>query len=317
MSKSIRPLTIAEKRKPAQFVFHGGFKNVSFQVGEIVELPAGGASQSTPGTTTAILKKGDKIQFPIRTPQSVPLMNGQVNLTCTTMGARNQYGSYEAMLVVRNCERLSSFNTSLRTINELINADAKISDEVVPERLGKGYVARLHNQVSLCGVVVGTRFEGGDNPKFHISLRQDANPENIIPLIYEAKNAETQVSRIKYGTLIFVDGEFAYRKVPAPQMSDDGQILLNDDGTQKIAIGENGEPVNRIHTYIRISPPKEPRMEWDVNFGDTPPRWLAEMAKDMNDRKKRFATNAAAKAAEAASKEDIAVPSDLNETEGL
>ena len=295
MSKSIRPLTIAEKRKPAQNVFHGGFKNVSFQVGEIVDLPPTSIEQSTPGTNTVILKKGEKIQFPIRTPQSVPLMRGQVNLTCTTMGARNQYGSYEAMLVVRNCERLSSFNTSLRTINELINSDSKIENEAAPDRLGKGYAARLHNQVSLCGVVVGTRFEGGENPKFHISLRQDANPENIIPLIYDAKNAETQVNRIKYGTLIFVDGEFAYRKVPALQIGEDGQILLNEDGTQKVQVDADGNVVNRIHTYIRITPPKEPRMEWDVNFGDTPPRWLTEMAKDMDERKKRYAGNGEAK----------------------
>ena len=45
----IRPLTLSERKKPAQLTYLGGFKNVSFQIGEIV--PPDAAERNTNGTT--------------------------------------------------------------------------------------------------------------------------------------------------------------------------------------------------------------------------------------------------------------------------
>jgi hypothetical protein len=285
MKKAIRPLTLKERKKPAQLLFEGGFKNVSFQIGELMHKDGQDLQQSGPGLRPAILKKTEKIQFPIMIPSSVATFKGEGNIVCSVFGNKNSTtGLYDTFLVVRNMERLSSFNVQLRTIADLRKTDAELAED----RLGKGSSARQHNQINLCGVVIGSSFEDGENPKFHIQLRQTNNPDNVIHLIYDAKNAGAQVGRIRFGTIIYVEGEYAYRRVNVPVLNEEGKPVFKDNGEPVYQTDDNGELLKKIHSYIRISAPKEANLEFDTSFDpEDPPKWVADMAHTMNLKKAR------------------------------
>lgn len=286
MAKPIRPLTFKERKRPAQLMYEGGFKNVSFQVGEII-FKGDDLVQPIPGLRHGVIKKSEKVQFPVMIPTSVPIFKGDGNIICSVFGRKNPVdGKHDAFLVARNMERLSSFNIELRTIQDLRIEES--TQDTEHERFGKGHSAKQHNQVNLCGVVVGAAFEDGDNPKFHIQLRQTSNPENIIELCYEAKNAGSQVGRIKIGTVIYAEGEYAYRKIPVNKADEQGNPLFDEKGQRVYETDENGEIVKRVHTYIRISAPKEANFEFDINFlPQDPPKWITEMIELIESKKTR------------------------------
>lgn len=281
MASVIRPLTLAERKKPAQLTFFGGFKNVSFQIGEITlpDAAARNANATTPAYVKAIVRKSATVQFPIMVPNSLSVLKGMTNTVASVIGQKNKYGGYDAVLVARSTERLSSFNSKLRTVEDLIKT-VDSSAETNETRLGKSSSARSHNQVMLAGIVVGARFEDGDNPRFHIDLRQDANPNNIIPLIYEERNASAMVSKIKFGLLIYVDGEYGFRSVPIHEVDEDGRLKLDADRKPVPILDDKGQPTKRIQTYIRITAPKDPA-KFDTDFGSTIPRWVAEIAEEI------------------------------------
>jgi hypothetical protein len=291
LASSIRPLTYAERKKPAQLSFYGGFKNVSFQIGTL-ELPKGAERNingSAAGFTKAILRKSPKIQFPLMIPHSMGILKGEQNTVASVVGSKHMDGTYDAVLVARTSERLSSFNSKLRTVRDLVESGGEAEDEANQgsHRLGRSSSARVHNQVMLTGVVVGASFEDGNFPRFHILLRQDSNPNNIIPLTYEQRNASAMVSRVKYGALIYVDGEYAYRNVNILEYDAEGNPLKNEDGTPKYALDEEGKPKKRIQTYIRITAPKDPA-EFDTNFDEkSPPQWMVEMSEELNRKMAR------------------------------
>lgn len=281
MKTSIRPLTIAERKRPAQLSYHGGFKNVSFQLGEILlDSNNRNLNSDTAGYVSGFIKKSDKLQLPVRVPNAMGVLPGKINTVATVEGVKNTDGSYDAILVARMAERLSSLNTILRTVEYLIQDEDASPD---PDRLGKSSTARSHNQVMLAGVVVGASFEGGPNPKFHILLRQDGNKDNVIPLTYEARNAEAMISRVRYGAIIYVDGEFISRRVPVLEKDANG-AALQVNGAPVPKLDDNGEAIYRTHTYIRITAPKAPA-EFDVDFGKAPPKWIIEMAKEIAARR--------------------------------
>lgn len=307
MSSVIRPLTLSERRKPAQLTFLGGFKNVSFQIGEIVmpDAAARNTNGSLPAYSKALVRKSPTVQFPIMVPNALGVLKGATNTVASVIGQKNKYGGFDAILVARSTERLSSFNSKLRTVEDLI----KTSDVVGAAeegRLGKSSSARIHNQVMLAGVVVGARFEDGESPRFHIDLRQDANPNNIVPLTYEARNASAMVSRVKYGSLIYVDGEYAFRNVPVYEMDEEGRVKLDAERKPIPVLDGAGTPVKRVHTYIRITSPKDPA-EFDTDFGETVPRWVADIAKEISAARAR---SAAARDAKGGAGAADAAPSD-------
>jgi hypothetical protein len=210
------------------------------------------------------------------------------NVICSVQGRKNNYGGYDAHLVVRGVERLSTFNSKLRNVTHLIEKavveDPQEKEE--SERLGVSSNARSHNQVMLAGVVVGAHFEDGESQRFHIQLRQDANPENIIPLVYEARNASALVSRVKFGSYIYVDGEFAYRNVPVYQLDDAGKMSMDAEGKPIPVLDDGGLALKRKSAYIRIQAPKDPA-EFDVDF-KTPPKWVQEIAEKIQKSKQRI-----------------------------
>ena len=135
MSSVIRPLTLSERRKPAQMTYLGGFKNVSFQIGEIVvaDAAARNTNESTPVYAKAIVRKSPTIQFPIMVPNSLAVLKGPSNTIASVVGQKNKYGSYDALLVARSTERLSSFNSKLRS--ECLNAHWFLSLQDACEKL--------------------------------------------------------------------------------------------------------------------------------------------------------------------------------------
>ena len=222
-------------------------------------------------------------------PNALVLLKGDSNTVASVIGQKNKFGGFDAVLVARGTERLSSFNSKLRTVEDLIRtSDGTENGE--DTRLGKSSNARTHNQVMLAGVVVGARFEDGENPKFHIDLRQNANPDNIVPLIYEARSASAMVSRVKYGALIYVDGEYAVRNIPVYALDDNGNVKLNEDRKPVPALDEAGKPIKRIHTYIRITTPKDPA-EFDTSFAKSIPRWITEIAQEIAQARSRSGTH--------------------------
>lgn len=227
MAKSVRPLTVAERKSPASSMFIGGFKNVSFQVGKIETINGSDeTSQSVPSLYSASLVKTERIRYPVKIPTSVRVLKHLSNVVCNVVGQPNAYGDHDAFLLVRNIEKLSSFSIALRNIKDVVDAGVLEDDE--SNRIGKGEAARAHNQVMLTGLVVGTWFEDGENPRFHIKLRQTSDTSNIIPLIYQAKTASGQVGRVKIGNLISVVGEYAIQKRPAFKM-ENGQVLRDEN----------------------------------------------------------------------------------------
>jgi hypothetical protein len=287
MSSVIRPLTLSERKKPAQSSYVGGFKNVSFQIGEIVRPDAASRNTNsvTPVYSKAIIRKSPTVQLPMMIPNALMVLPGVTNTMASVVGQKNNHGGFDAILVARSTERLSSFNSKLRTVEDLVRTS---EEKVVEEnRLGKSSGARTHNQVMLAGVVVGSRFEDGDHPKFHIDLRQDSNPNNIVPLIYDARNASAMVSRVKFGSLIYVDGEYAFRNVPIYQMNELGKVVLDENKAPVPVLDGDGKPQKRVHTYIRITPPKDPA-EFDTNFGEAIPRWVSDIARDIAETRLRL-----------------------------
>ena len=294
----IRPLTLAERKRPAQLTFHGGFKNVSFQIGELIRPDA--ADRNTNGASPVyakgIMRKSPKVQFPVMIPNSLSTIRGITNTIASVIGQKNKYGGYDAILVARGSERMSSFNSKLRTVEDLVRLTAETKQTEEDTRLGRSSMARVHNQVMLAGIVVESHFEDGDSPCFHISLRQDANPNNIIPLIFEAKNASGIVNRVSFGTLIYVDGEYAARPVPVYQMTDDGELKLDENRRPIPELDASGNPVKRIHTFIRITAPKDPA-EFDTDFGGGTPKWMNVIAEEMAETRARRQSTIAARTA--------------------
>lgn len=289
-ARPIRPLTYSERRKPAQQTFHGGFKNVSFQIGELIMPPGAerNSNDSTAGFTKAILQKSTNVKFPVLVPHSMNALKGLQNTVASVIGRKNIDGSYDAILVARHSERLSSFNSRLRTVLDLVGEGGETEDENNPGsiRLGKGQTAKVHNQVMLCGVIVGAYFEDGERPAFHILLRQDSNPDNVIPLIYPQRNASQLQKTIRYGAFIYVDGEYAYRAVPVPKLTTEGAILKDEKGAVVYETDDEGKAKTRVQTYIRIDSPRDPA-EFDTKFGNTHPQWLVELAEEVRQRSSR------------------------------
>lgn len=289
MSSVIRPLTLSERKKPAQLMYVGGFKNVSFQIGEIVlpEAADRNTNSAMPAFTKAIVRKSATIKFPIMIPSGIAILKGPINTIASVIGQKNKFGGFDAVLVARGTERLSSFNSKLRTVQDLIQT-AEVEAVAEETRLGKSSNARTHNQVMLAGVVVFARFEDGDFPKFHIHLRQDGNPNNVVPLTFEARSASAMVSRVKYGSLIYVDGEYAFRNLPVFEQDEDGKVKLDAERKPIPVLDEAGVPLKRVHTYIRITSPKDPA-EFDTDFSSGVPRWITEIASDISASRARNA----------------------------
>lgn len=279
MSSHIRPLTHAERRRAAQLTFVSVFKNVSFQIGELLVPKSSerNINDSGPGFVKGIVMKGPTVKFPIMVPNSLPLLPGKTNIVASVFGQRHPYGGYNAVLSARSVERLSCLNSKLRTVEDLIKpkTEQAVAEE---ERLGKSANARVHNQVMLCGVVVEARFEDGDSPRLHLSLRQDSNPNNIIPLIYEARNASAIASSVKYASIIYVEGEYAYRAMPVYQNGEEQTLVGGRDRVP--ALNAEGAPLKFVQTYIRITAPKEPT-DFDTDFGGSYPKWITEIGTEM------------------------------------
>jgi len=287
MATAIRPLTFLERKSPARLTYYGGFKNVSFQIG-IIEHPDS-ATQNTNGAIPAYLKaflrKSPTIQFPLMLPRALTVDKGYTNTVCSVVGQKNNMGGFDALLVARNNERLSTFSSKLRTVEDLLKNPRKQNDEE-ENRLGKSSNARVHNQVMLAGLVYSAKFEDGETPRFHIGLRQDSNPDNVIPLTYEARNASAMLSRVTRGALIYVDGEYAFRPVIVYKRDEEGKFLLDENRNKIPELDSKGAPVKKIHTYIRITAPKDPS-EFDLDFGSTPPRIVVELAEEIAATRER------------------------------
>lgn len=293
MNATIRPLTLQERQRPAQMSFYGGFRNVSFQIG-IMEIPESSDSNlnsTTANIVRATIRKSSKIALPILVPRNMQVTKGYSNTVASVVGHKNNQSGFDAILVARNNERLSSFSTKLRTVESLLHTpEEQIQQQKEEEaRLGRSSNARVHNQVMLTGIVVGASFEDGDTPRFHIQIRQDANPQNVIPLIYEGKNASALVSRMQYGGFISVTGEYAYRTVPVYQHDEDGKVVLDSNRRPMPVLDTKGTPTQRIHTYIRILPPKDPS-EFDTNFGGSIPEWIRKFSNAMTEERNRRRT---------------------------
>jgi hypothetical protein len=287
MTSVIRPLTLPQRKRPAHKTFVGGFKNVSFQIGQLIkpEVTIQNTNETTPSYSKAIFQKSETIKFPVKLPNSITPLKGEINMIGSITGQKNVHGGYDAFFTVRGTERLSSFNSKLRTVNDLL----RMSESAEPNedtRLGKSSDARSHNQVMLAGVVVGARFEDGANPKFHIDLRQDSNPNNVIPLSFESKNASALEKGVKYGTLIYVDGEYAFRSVPVYEVDENNKVKVDSNGVKIAVLNAEGLPTKRVHSYIRIQAPKVTD-ESDTNFGKEYPAWILEIAKEITAARTR------------------------------
>lgn len=299
MSTTIRPLTLQERQRPAHLTYYGGFKNVSFQIGQ-VRLPAA-AEQAmtgpTPGYINGHVLKGEKVALPVRVPRHLFVNTGYSNSVGSIIGQKNAYGGFDAILVIRSNERLSSFNTKLRTVESLLQTSEErlAFEREENERLGKSSNARAHNQVMLTGIVIAASYEDGDYPRFHVQLRQDADPSNVIPLTYEGKNASVLVARIQRGGFVTVTGEYVYRRLPVYQIDAEGRtVWVEGEGENKErkrvpVLDENGKVKTRIHTYIRILPPQDPS-EFDTNFTGPPPAWIRLFSEALAAEKARNKT---------------------------
>jgi hypothetical protein len=311
LNTTIRPLTLQERQRPAQMLYVGGFRNASFQIGKL-EVPQSSdenMNATAANIVRASIKKSETISFPVFINRNLNINKGYSNTVACVFGQQNNQNGFDAVLVARHNERLSSFNTKLRTVESLLlSQEAQLAYQKDQEaRLGKSANARVHNQVMLTGVVVAAQFEDGAEPRYHLYLRQDADPSNIIPLAYEGKNASALVGHHSYGSFVSVTGEYAYRVLPVFKTDDDGKLLRDENRRHIPMMDANGNPLTRVHTYIRILPPRDPA-EYDTNFPNGMPPWISGIAEQMakNRRQTREAMAAAAqrKLAQSSGEED-------------
>jgi hypothetical protein len=266
--KSITLLSVAARSVPAKHQYYRGFKNVVYLTGHI---------HSIEGATIWIqLTNNLNLLVPVTVPPGIRLprpfkVREAVKMICQVQSHMEESGEPGLRVYARSFERPN--------VLELPNKSA--FEKVVPERApedkdfrpyGSGYRAsNACNQVKIAGMVVGISVRktevdpGGEvvqSGACTILLRQDTEEENVIPVKYYGKLAETVASYIKPGDMIYAEGKYRVKPVEI-----EGELV-------------DGKPKVRRVPFIQIMEPSLPTAIDIVYIGgpvDKYPSWMIEM----------------------------------------
>lgn len=322
-----RMLTVAQKLKPfGKGTANGPFKNVSIQVGVIDRKPTDPANQFW------VKPRIDaRSGLPFHLPKGVqlPETGTLVKVIGSVTSIRDQFGNYHPAIIARSFERPNILDGKPRTLTSIYNvpvigSDAldngqtvaiKTQDEANKEAW-RGR-AGAENTVELAGIVVkherrpGILDDKGQYtryPSLIIYLRQDSNPDILIPVRYTS-GSEGNISRAAENTpwsaLIHVRGEHRVSRIPALLVGEDGKPIpeRNEDGSVKLQNGhpvfqvlknEDGTPVMHFHSEIVVRAP-ETALKDDIDFlrdGTPPPAWIVKLLKDHEAEVKEAAAAA-------------------------
>jgi len=303
--KSITLLSVAARSVPAKHQYYRGFKNVAYLTGHI---------HSIEGNTIWLqLTNNLNLRVPVIVPPGIRLprpfkVHEAIKMICQIQPHKESDGEAGVRVYARSFERPN--------VLELPNKSA--FEKAVPERAredtefrpyGSGYRAsNACNQVKIAGMVVGISTRKADTgPDGEIAqsgactilLRQDADDENVIPVKYYGKLAETVASYIKPGDLIYANGKYRVKPIETDQIGDDGK-----------------PEVVRI-PFIQIEEPALPTAIDIVYLDQTRhrfPEWMTKMherlargAKRAAPAKAKSTPSTSAAPAQAAAGDDVAV----------
>ncbi|MDT8840336.1 single-stranded DNA-binding protein [Paraburkholderia fungorum] len=277
--KSITLLSVAARSVPAKHQYYRGFKNVVYLTGHI---------HSIEGSTIWLqLTNNLNLLVPVAVPPGIRLprpfkVREAVKMICQVQPHKEDDGEPGLRVYARSFERPN--------VLELPNKSA--FEKAVPDRApedrefrpyGSGYRAsNACNQVKIAGMVVGISVRKTEvdpdgavvqSGACTILLRQDADEENVIPVKYYGKLAETVASYIKPGDMIYADGKYRVKPVEIG-----GELI-------------DGKPKVRRVPFIQIQEPALPTAIDIVYIGgpaDKYPAWMI----DMHQRFKRGAKRA-------------------------
>ena len=327
-----RMLTVAQKLKPfGKGTANGPFKNVSIQVGVIDRKP------TDPANLFWVKPRVDaRSGLPFILPKGgqLPEAGTLVKVIGSVTSIRDQFGHYHPAIVARSFERPNILDGKPKTLTSIYNVPvigSTAEDNGKPVAIKNQDDANNHawrgrtgaeNTVELAGIVVkherrpGILDEKGQYtryPSLIIYLRQDSNPDILIPVRYTSGtegNINRAAENTPWSALIHVRGEHRVSRIPALLVNEDGKPVpeLNENGSVKLLNGqpvfqvlknEDGTPVMHYHSEIVVRAP-ETALKDDIEFlrdGTPPPAWIIKLLKDHETEVKEAAAAALKKRA--------------------
>lgn len=327
-----RMLTVAQKQKPfGKGTANGPFKNVAIQVGVIERKPTDPANQFW------LKPRIDaRSGLPFHLPKGVQLPEAGtlVKVIGSVTSIRDQYGQYHPAIIARSFERPNILDGKPRTLTSIYNVPVigstvedngqAVAIKTQDEANNQAWRGRAgaENTIELAGIVVkherrpGILDEKGQYaryPSLIIYLRQDSNPDILIPVRYTSGsegNINLAAENTPWSALIHVRGEHRVSRIPALLVDEDGKLVpeRNEDGSVKMQNGqpvfqvlknEDGSTVMHFQSEIVVRPP-ETALKDDIDFlrdGTAPPAWIAKMLKDHEQEIKQAAEAALKKRA--------------------
>lgn len=304
--KSFKMLSKAQLTNTSKFAYVNGFRNVAFQVGMVCRLPG---DQPNKIYLKTVDKNGQILRglLPIRVPRGVeaPANDAIVKIICSATGVKDEKGLPQPVLIARKFERPNVFETEMRKVVDVFRDrqasstnehNAKESDHRLK---AIGRINGATNTVELAGVVVGIQKRSGEfddetkqfrvYPMVTLYLRQDADADNVIPVRFIDKRAESIAQKVGYGSLVYVSGEHRVLTEKLYEQNEDGTPKMNEEGQPIALLGADGKQMVAYHSTISIRHPAYPDSK-DITFLDSldkAPQWFIDMNLEMKARAER------------------------------
>jgi len=249
--KTMRMLSAAQAHNPMKTGFHGGFMNVSFQVG-VVDY-----DDDTPPNQIYLRKTKDKPNpLPILLPNGTrrPPKNTLTKITCSVLGGTDPAtGANYPILVGRHFEVPNVLEAKTRRVTELLEKQADPYEMLIKQ-------TKNGNEVHLTGVcvkhsIMARRRRDGtisDDKCIVFGLRQDSDKDHIIPVICDRSLAMSAKKNIRFGDIMTVKGEFHVSVVPIYQVDETGKNKLDGAGAPIPELDEKGKVKVRYMPYIHL-----------------------------------------------------------------
>lgn len=316
-SRAFRPLSHSSGRRnigdivynPARYL--GQFLNEGMQIGFIFMFKdkdgvvkisiSSRADFQDEGRMTMLLAKGLKV--PAHASRSL------TNVVFSVIGTVDENGDHQAVLVARKFTAMNFHQTGARNLLDMTKQDENGQLVMLPDeeirRLELQNLRRgntdAYNQVRIAGLVVGhsvrnldqsAQDETGKMPYIEIHLRQDNNPENIIPLRIVTSKVE-MVSKLLDNCYLrpmsFV-GAHKIERIPVYETDEDGSIL-KIDGMPVQKTDESGNLVWRYNSFIKVTQDPTEATPREILFLSTEfkiPDWVMSLVqKEQEEREKQ------------------------------
>ena len=231
-----------------------------------------------------------------------------MNITYSVQGAVDENGNRQAVLVARAFSATNYHQTNARSLLELTKLDDKGHLKMLdPEEQRRKALESLrrgnteaYNQIQVSGIVVGFDIHNidgsqrsadgtGKMPWIEIHLRQDANPENIIPLRIISSNIDMTANLLQNCFLrpMTFYGSHKLERLPVFEKDEAGNIVTENGLPLQKTDGE-GNLVWMYNSYIKVTREPADAQGRDILFltGEFPiPIWLERLAAEAQQKR--------------------------------